>query len=217
MHHSWNISHTSLPPSPMVSMIIKLCHQFTPTWFHYIPPRQESRRRMYWIFQKPENPSWPPPHQQPSYMCFLCTGLVCVSLLCHWCTKWIPNNYVDNEWSSDSHNTLSVSRIIHLMLTCTITRPGLKLGSLFLISSTCPGGWKNPGKKVSPFSWDRSELLGPRLSLRALLQPSLLYLKQYSLKTDNPFDPSAVIFGLQKQQYDTTNFNTSWLILRELV
>ena len=37
----------ALPPSPMVSMIIKLCHQFTPTWFHYIPPRQESRRRMY--------------------------------------------------------------------------------------------------------------------------------------------------------------------------
>ena len=88
----------ALPPSPMVSMIIKLCHQFTPTWFHYIPPRQESRRRMYWIFQKPENPSWPPPHQQPSYMCFLHTGLVWVSLLCHWCTKWIPNNYVDNEW-----------------------------------------------------------------------------------------------------------------------
>ena len=103
------------------------------------------------------------------------------------------------------------------MLTCTITRPGLKLGSLFLISSTCPGGWKDPGKQVSPFSWDRSELLGPRLSLRALLQPSLLYLKQYSLKTDNPFDPSAASFGLQKQKYDTTNFNTSWLILRELV
>ena len=84
-----------------------------------------------------------------------------------------------------SYNTLIVSRIIYLMLTCTITRPGLKLGSLFLISSTCPGGWKNPGKQVSPFSWDRSELLGPRLSLRALLQPSLLYLKQYSLNTDN--------------------------------